>query len=476
MAGKAYFLSALFVLSVFVSLAGASAQAEKAVPGSREQITLSFSPLVKKVAPAVVSISSTRVVTQNYRHPFMDDPFFAPFFGGDFFGRGGLSRQRVEAALGSGVIVQSDGLVVTNAHVIKGADEVKVVLADGREFDSEVVVVDEPSDLALLRMDAKGQKFAYVPIKPSENLEVGDLVLAIGNPFGVGQTVTSGIVSALARPNLNINDYNFFIQTDAAINPGNSGGPLVSMDGSIVGINTAIYSRSGGSLGIGFAIPSEMVATVLAAEKAGLTGERGIARAWLGIVAQQITPDLAETLDLATPQGVLIADLQEGSPLQGAGLKPGDVIIEIGGREVRDPAEMKFRWAQVPIGKTTAMTFLRNGERKTAHVKASLPPDEPPRNETTLSGRHPLQGATIANVNPAVAFELGLREESGVVVTKVDPRSPAVRLVQRGDVIVEINDLSVKNVKDAARILDRGGYSIDLVLSRGGQVRRVMLR
>ncbi len=451
---------------------------DRVAPESREQITLSYAPLVKKVAPAVVSISSTRTVTTSgFRHPFMDDPFFAPFFGRDFFGRGGLSRKRVEAALGSGVIVQPDGLVVTNSHVIRGADEIKVALNDGREFETEVLVDDEPSDIALLRIQAdRGMKFPHAPVRPSDALEVGDLVLAIGNPFGVGQTVTSGIVSALARPNLNINDYNFFIQTDAAINPGNSGGPLVSMDGHVVGINTAIYSRSGGSLGIGFAVPSEMVLTALTAEKAGFADARGVARAWLGIGAQAIDADLAENLRLENPQGVLVADLHPQSPLRKAGLERGDVIIELNNKGVRDPSELKFRWAQVPIGERALVTFVRQGERKKVGVDAMLPPDEPPRNETKLDGRHPLQGATIANVNPAVAFELGIAAEEGVVVTNVEGRSPAARLVRPGDLLVQINNVDLSSVRQTVDALGRSGYSIDLVFNRGGQLRRVMLR
>jgi serine protease Do len=283
------------------------ADASKIVPDSRAAIQMSFAPVVKKVAPAVVNIYTKRVVTQRLS-PFMDDPFFRQFFGNAFqLNRGGVTRDRVENALGSGVIASADGLVVTNAHVIKGADEIQVVLPDGREFDAHVTLTDAPSDLALLRISAPGEKLPFVTLKPSENMEVGDLVLAIGNPFGVGQTVTSGIISALARSSLNIENFNFFIQTDAAINPGNSGGPLVAMDGSVIGINTAIFSQSGGSLGIGFAIPSEMVATVVAAEKNGQAGDGGVVRAWLGVTTQAVTPEIAESLGFKTPHGIMKA-------------------------------------------------------------------------------------------------------------------------------------------------------------------------
>jgi len=270
----------LYIFSIGLIGIGASAFAqERITPNSRDQLVLSYSSVVKKVSPAVVNIYTKRVVTRSYS-PFGGDPFFEQFFGNSF-GMGGLNRQQVESSLGSGVIVDAGGVVVTNAHVIKGAQEISVVLNDGREFDAELAIKDDRSDLAVLRMKTKGEDLPFATLKPSENLEVGDIVIAVGNPFGVGQTVTSGIISALARSSLNINDFNFFIQTDAAINPGNSGGPLVSMDGGVIGINTAIYSRSGGSLGIGFAIPSEMVQTVIAAEK---TGQRNIsvARPWIG--------------------------------------------------------------------------------------------------------------------------------------------------------------------------------------------------
>lgn len=255
-----------FIAVVFI-LIGASAFAqEREIPSSREQVVFSYAPLVK-ISPAVVNIYTKRVVTKRVS-PFGNDPFFERFFGGAD-GIGGLTRRQVESALGSGLIIEPEGVVITNAHVVKDAQEISVVLPDGREFDAGLSLLDERSDLAVLRADTKGEKLPFAHLKPSETIEVGDIVLAIGNPFGVGQSVSSGIVSALARSSLNINAFDFFIQTDAAINPGNSGGPLVAMDGGVVGINTAIFSRSGGSLGIGFAIPSEMVATVVAAEKSG---------------------------------------------------------------------------------------------------------------------------------------------------------------------------------------------------------------
>lgn len=475
---KQFFFTMMVALAALFPLT-ALAQ-DKTVPQAAGQVELSFAPLVKQVAPAVVNIYTKRVVTRRVS-PFGNDPFFEQFFGRSFgFGGGfggGLTRRQVESALGSGVIVDPDGLIVTNAHVIKGAEEITVVLPDGQEFEARKALVDEPSDLALLRIDPKEQTVPYVSLKPSETLEVGDLVLAVGNPFGVGQTVTSGIVSALARSSLNINDFNFFIQTDAAINPGNSGGALVAMDGGVVGINSAIFSRSGGSLGIGFAIPSEMVATVIAAEQAGQTGgQNGIIRPWLGLSAQKVTQDIADSLGLAIPNGVLIAGLHKASPARKSGLKSGDIVVAVNDKPVREPAEMKFRMATVPIGSSAAFKIMRNGKERIIKVDAIAPPDDPPRNETVLTGRNPLRGSKVANINPAVANELGLNDEEGVVVQEVDRRTQAARVVTPGDVIVAVNGDKVKTVKDLQKVLNKNYTGWQFILSRDGRQRKVVVR
>ncbi len=462
------------LMAVFVFLAFPVAAQDRAVPENKAQVQLSFAPLVKQIAPAVVNIYTKRVVTQRVS-PFFNDPFFEHFFGQSM--GSGIPRRRVENSLGSGVIIAADGLVVTNAHVAKDADEITVVLPDGREFEAEKALVDEPSDLALLRMKAVDEKLPYASLKPSETLEVGDLVLAIGNPFGVGQTVTSGIVSALARSSLNINDFNFFIQTDAAINPGNSGGALVAMDGGVIGINSAIYSRDGGSMGIGFAIPSEMVATVIAAEAAGQSGDKGVVRPWLGITAQKVTSDIADSLDFNVPHGVLVAGLHEASPLRKAGLKVGDVVLRVNGRDVRDPAEMKFRMAMVSLGSEAEVVILRQGQEKHYKVRAIAPPDIPARDETLLDGAHVLQGATVANLNPAVAVELGMKDEGGVVVMNVDRRAQAVRFVAPGDLILEINGLEVKDVRALQKALSRSDpRGWQLVIERNGRKRQIVVR
>ncbi|MCC6598649.1 MAG: Do family serine endopeptidase [Alphaproteobacteria bacterium] len=466
----------LLILACFVFRAAPAGAQGRELPQSKTQIQLSFAPLVKMTAPAVVNIYTKRTVSKSIRNPFMGDPFFAPFFRQDLFR--GQMRQQIESALGSGTIVDPAGLVVTNAHVVRDAEEITVVLADGREFDATLALRDDASDLALLRVEPGVEKLPFVRLTPSETLEVGDLVLAIGNPFGMGQTVTSGIISAQGRSSLDINDYSFFIQTDAAINPGNSGGPLVALDGGVVGINTAIYSRSGGSLGIGFAIPSEMVASVIAAEKAGLSGASGITRPWLGVSAQNITPDIGDSLGLKSPHGALITTLHEASPFKKAGIRVGDVITSIEGRVIRDAAEMKFRMAMVPLGKTAKVEILRQKKPETLEVKAIMPPDDPPRNQKLLGGNHLLSGATIANLNPAVATQLGIEDsQEGVVVLDIERNAPAVALVSVGSRLLEINGQTVNTVGDVEKALKASaGRGIALVTETAGRIRKIILR
>ncbi len=456
--------------------------AERTIPQSEAQIHLSFAPIVKKIAPAVVNIYTKRKVKVVTRSPFFNDPFFSMFMNQNMFG--GQMKERVESALGSGVIVRPEGTVITNSHVIKDASEITVVLNDGREFEAELILQDDAADLALLQIkNDELVNLPYAPLKPSESLEIGDLVLAIGNPFGVGQTVTSGIVSAQGRSTLNINDYNFFIQTDAAINPGNSGGALVTLDGKVVGINTAIYSRNGGSLGIGFAIPSEMVESILAAADQGLKGVNEIKRPWMGVTAQMMTSDIAQSLNLTTPHGVLIADLHPLSPLRSAKIKSGDVIVKMNGRAIKDPSEMKFRMATVPLGKTANLTVLRAGKEFTTDVKAIPAPDQPDREQTILKGNHPFNGATVANLNPAVISELGLHEGGqalkGVVIMDISPQSPANRVSKKGDLILSLNGIAITTVSDLNKAIHAGitnqqGWNI--ILSSNGQNRQIILR
>ena len=445
----------------------------KVLPSSPAQIQLSYAPVVKKTAPAVVNIYTRKLVQQRVFLPFMNDPFFQHFFGGGL--PDGMSRKRLESSLGSGVLVRPDGLIVTSNHVIDGADEITVVLSDRREFEAEVVSTDSRSDLAVLHIKTKGEALPYLALRDSDEAEVGDLVIAIGNPFGVGQTVTSGIVSAIARTSLDLNDINYYIQTDAAINPGNSGGALVGMDGRLLGINAAIYTKDGGNMGLGFAIPSNMVRAVIEAQAAG---HKSIVRPWTGVSGQAVTPELAASLGLPRPSGVLVNTLHPASPALKAGLKVGDVISSVNGREVEDPAAFSYRTATIQVGADAEIGFLRAGHKQSLRFKMIPPPELPPREETLLKGRHPLAGVTVANASPAVVEQYGLHGvESGVVVLDVAPTSGATRLgLAKGDVLVAVNGEATPLVKDLVQLLSTPSRGWQITVKRGSDVVTMLLR
>lgn len=463
MALAAIFLSA--VLCVFPWRA--HAQTDRQVPSSRQQIELSYAPVVKRVAPAVVNVYTKRVVKEQARSPFMNDPFFQQFFGNRF--SFGVPRERVQQSLGSGVIVDPSGLVVTNHHVIRDGQQFTVALSDRREFEADLVLADERTDLAILRIDAGREKLPHLTFKDSDRVEVGDLVLAIGNPFGVGQTVTSGIVSALARTHVGVSDYQFFIQTDAAINPGNSGGALVTMDGHLIGINSAIYSQTGGSIGIGFAIPSNMVQSVVASARDG----NHVKRPWFGAALQAVDADLAQSLGLDRPGGSLIRDLYPASPADKAGLKVGDVIRAVDGFDVEDPQAVRYRFATKGLGGQAKITYLRDGKLRETSVALIAPPEDPPAEETTIGGRNPFAGASVANLSPAIADKLGLDivSERGVVVTQVEPRSAASQIqFQRGDIIVEVEGQKVERVRDLIKVTSGTRPQWHFSVKRGDRV------
>ncbi len=437
----------------------------KAVPETTGEIELSFAAVVRQAAPAVVNIYTRRVVRSGIASPLLKDPLLRHFFG-EGFGFG-MPRERVQASLGSGVIVRPDGFLVTNYHVIQDSDEITVVLADRREFGATILRTDERTDLAVLKIDTGGEELPFLELRDSDELEVGDLVLAIGNPFGIGQAVTSGIVSALARTQVGITDFRFFIQTDAAINPGNSGGALVSMDGRLAGINTAIFSRTGGSLGIGFAIPSNMVATVIA----GVTSGGRLVRPWLGASGQSVTADIAESLGLARPGGVIIARVYPGGPADGAGLEVGDVVTAVNGREVEDSEALRFRIATLPIGGGATLALHRRGSDRTVTVLLEAPPEDPPRQETMLRGAHPLSGATVANLSPALADELALDLFArGVVILDTARGSPAQRFFATGDILLRIAGLETETVDALERALMQPARVWNIALRRGGKV------
>jgi serine protease Do len=455
-------------VAVWVPAWGTAWAQSKTAPETKTQIELSFAPVVKKVAPAVVNIFSKRVIRQRSVSPFFNDPFFKRFFGKDF-GMFGLPRERIQKSLGSGVIVSEDGLIVTNHHVIKGSTEIIVVLSDRREFAAELVLDDESTDLAVLRIDPDGRVLPYLAFRDSDEVEVGDLVLAIGNPFGVGQTVTSGIVSATARTQVGISDFSFFIQTDAAINPGNSGGALVTLDGKLLGINTAIYSRNGGSVGIGFAIPANMVETVVASALRG--GE--LVRAWSGLIGQNLTPDLAEAFGLETPGGVIVKRVYPGGPADRAGARPGDVILNLEGRAVADVESFRYRIATREPGDRILIEVWRDRATRTLTLTPIAAPENPPRNEIQLSGQHPLTGAVVANLSPALAEELDLLGAwDGVIILKVARRSVADRLrFKPGDIIVTVNREEVRDVTALDAALKQAKDTWRISFSRKGKLR-----
>jgi Do/DeqQ family serine protease len=442
-----------------VGLSPASAQ-ERRVPTANE-LRLSYAPVVQRVAPAVVNVYAAKVVQTH--NPLFDDPIFRRFFGVP--GEGG--GRQVQRSLGSGVIVDAGGLVVTNVHVIEGADEVKVALADKREFEAEIVLKDKRSDLAVLRIKDSHERFPVLDFANSDALEVGDVVLAIGDPFGVGQTVTHGIVSALARTQVGITDYQFFIQTDAAINPGNSGGALVDLTGRLVGINTAIFSRSGGSQGIGFAIPANMVRVVVASAKGG---SHDVKRPWLGAKLQAVTGDIADSMGLKRPTGALVASVAPQGPAARAGLKAGDVIVSVDNQAVDDPNAFDYRFATKPLGGTAAIGLLRGGRESSVNVALQTAPDTA-RDEIVIRSRSPFSGAKVANLSPALADELQLQgADEGVVVLDVDNGSYASNLgFRRGDVIVSVNGTAIAKTQDLERATGTPNRSWNVIIRRGGQ-------
>ena len=428
-------------------------------PTSMGQVQLTFAPVVKRIAPAVVNVYA-RSVSQVQANPLFSDPFFSQFFGAS-----PEMRQRVQQSLGSGVIVRADGLIITNNHVVEGGTDIVVALSDKREFKAKVLQADPRTDLAVLKIDTKGERLATVPFADSDQVQVGDLVLAIGDPFGVGQTVTMGIVSALARTQGSANDYSFFIQTDAAINPGNSGGALVTTDGKLAGINTSIVSRSGGNVGIGFAIPANLVRRVVE----GVEGGQGVKLAWVGATGQSVTNDIAQSLGLPRPGGLLVKDIYPGGPLANAGVKSGEVVFSVDGAEVDDMQSLNYRIATHKPGDSVKMHIEAGKSARDVTVALALPPENPPREAQTISGRNPLAGAKVENLSPAVTLDLQMDLlAKGVVVVSVDPNSYAGNYgFQPGDIIRSLNGTSINRVGELTRGLTAGHW--DMIIERGGR-------
>jgi serine protease Do len=433
----------------------------------------SFAPIVRAVKPAVVNISTTQTVRSeghglgppgmNPQDPFSE--FFRHFFPE-------MPRSFTQRSLGSGVIIDQDGYIVTNAHVVRNADKIVIKLDDKREFEGRRVGIDDKMDVALLKIAAP-HDLTVAPLGDSNTLEVGDWVLAIGNPFGLSETVTAGIVSALGRV-IGQGPYDNFIQTDASINPGNSGGPLIDMHGQVVGINSAIFSQSGGNIGIGFAIPIDSVKGVL--EQLKTRGK--VIRGWLGVAIQDVTPDLAQSFGLKKAQGALVADVTPDGPAARAGLERGDIIIEYEGTDIDEAHQLPVLVADTKIGKRVSITVLRNGEEKTLHATiAEMPATAAAAGPGEEGETEQDWGLTVSNITPDVAQQLDLETTKGVVITEVDPDSPAGDAgLQPGDVVTQANRQAVRNVKDYRKAIAGKKKELLLLVNRQGQSFFVALR
>jgi len=438
-----------------------------------------FVNVAETTTPAVVNISTSRVIKGHQggsqQNPLFEDPFFRRFFGDDFSRQFEAPQSRREQSLGSGVIVDSNGYIVTNNHVVAQADEIKVLLADKREFTGKVVGSDPKTDVAVVKINATN--LPTIPWGDSGELRVGEYVLAIGNPFGLNQTVTMGIISAVGRANVGIADYEDFIQTDAAINPGNSGGALVNTRGQLIGVNTAIFSRSGGYMGIGFAVPSNMVRLVMTS----LIKEGKVIRGWLGVSIQEVTSELAKQFGLKEAKGALVSDVLKATPADRAGLKRGDVIIKYNGHDIANAGQLRNLVAETVVGQQVAVVIIRDKREKELTVKI----DEQPKDiaggggAAAPSENEVLSGLEVRQLTPDLADQLNLPHTiTGVVITNVESGSLAEEAgVRAGDVITEIDRQAVKNLDDYRRIGKQlqAGESVLLLLNRNGQMLFVTL-
>jgi len=417
---------------------------------------MSFAPVVKRAAPAVVNISSKRVVRAQA------DPFW------EMFGMG-MPQARVQGSLGSGALIRSDGIIVTNNHVIEGGQEITVSLSDRREFPAKVLLADSRSDLAILKIEPGNEKLPTLALDDTGRTQVGDLVLAIGDPFGVGQTVTSGIISALNRSaDPSGEGANAYIQTDASINPGNSGGPLVDMDGDLIGINSFILSRSGGSVGVGFAIPAALVKRAL---ETAAGGGHALVRPWLGTRVQPVTADIARSLGLPGPRGVLVADIWPASSAARAGVRQGDLIVSVQGQVINDEAGLNYAMGALNINQEFRLVVLRDNKDIPLTARAELAPSQPARDQRTLDGANPFQGAVVVNVSPAVADELGVDPfaAKGVLVVGIKGGLSNRVGLEAGDLVREVNGRPIATVSDLVLALAQPAKSWTVTIERRGQ-------
>jgi serine protease Do len=444
---------------------------------TKPALQTTFAPVVQKVMPSVVNIFSSRKIKADNRNlePFLDDPLFRRFFGDQFGGQPLIPKERQERSLGSGVIVSPDGYILTNNHVVDGATDVKVSLNDKREFTARIVGTDSKTDLAVLKIDQTG--LPTLALADSSKVQVGDIVLAIGNPFGVGQTVTMGIVSAIGRGGLGIEDYEDFIQTDAAINPGNSGGALVNPEGRLVGISTAILSRSGGNQGIGFAIPANMARNVM---DQIIHGGK-VSRAFLGVLIQPVTPDLAKAFKLGKSEGALISDVSANSPAERAGLKAGDIVTKLDNQTIPDSRALQLAIGQMTPGRTVRLTVVRDGTERQYSVTLGEQPADRSESAATSGGTtadRALDGVSLEAMTPELARQFGISTNTkGVLVRRIDRDSAAAQAgLEQGDVIVEVNRQPVTTVEQLNRCINQGaGDTTLLFVNHDGRTRYVVI-
>lgn len=437
------------------------------VPKQILETSRAFSEIVSSVSPAVVNISTTKTVRRDAA-PFQDDPFFDLFRPFQDFG---APRKWKEQSLGSGVIISGDGYIITNNHVVEQSDEIRVILADKRSFKGRIVGADPKTDIAIVKISASGLPTARWG--DSDKLQVGEFVLAIGNPFGLSNTVTMGIISAVGRANVGIADYEDFIQTDAAINPGNSGGPLVNIKGELIGINTAIFSRSGGYQGIGFAVPSDMARVVFDQ----LLKQGKIVRGWLGVTIQELTPELSAKFGLKDSRGALVSDVSKGSPAEKAGVLRGDIILEFNGKEIKGVAGLRNTVSQSRIGSEATVKILRNGKEYKLNVIVDELPKEAaaaPQEPTTEDVRkNAFSGITVMELTKEIARQLGFgSDEKGVVIVKVEQGSAGDDAgLKKGDIIQEIDKKKIRNLEEFKRIASaiHPGDTTLLFINRGGK-------
>jgi serine protease Do len=464
-------LSFLFLVSGAYLTGNTAHAAGNTISPDSKKLLGSFSKALAEVAdavrPAVVNISTTATIPAD-ANPFGDmfnDPFFRRFFG-DQFNHPGFNRKQKTSALGSGVIVSNTGYILTNNHLIKGADDIKVVLYDKREFKGKIVGSDPKTDLAVVKIDAKD--LPVIPVGASSTLKTGDVVLAIGNPFGLNQTITMGIVSAVGRSHIGLADFEDFIQTDAAINPGNSGGALVNTNGELIGINTAIFSTSGGYMGIGFAIPSDMATNIMDS----IIKNGKVIRGWLGVSIQDYSPELAKSFNTKEQSGALVSGVTEGSPADKAGLKRGDLIIELDGKTVADSIGLRNRVSALAPGTKIEIKIVRNGKQQSLTATLSELNDKTAAKRTEYTNS--LKGVTVQELTASLQEKLAIPDNiNGVVVTDISPDSPVMGVLQANDVIQEVNRQNIQSMQDFDQVVAKIGEKDDMLLlifRKGGSI------